>query len=204
MPRERSRGSRPLCSTCVGVLVFLCASMPYDSERRDTRRSWGVAVAGGYGQPPVLASEGAPGATANTIRLTHSIAVSLASAAIVCLPFDTEVTDVPGWHSTVSNPTRVTVGNAGMYLITGTIQYQAGGAGNRYAILSQNGVTQVAANGGMFSASANVALVTVTTMTYLLAGDYIELCGFQETGSASNSEAQIQRGPILALNRIGP
>jgi hypothetical protein len=283
MHRARSRCSRLLRKTCVGVLVFVCASMPAEHERRDTKMSWGVAVAGGYGQPPVLAAEGATGvatgldcvdcvtlgvesqgnyagsaseagpatsatvltangancgpgfaplgvdfaggaegcfdtatqtefatqvgstlAGGNEVRVTRTAAFSVANITPTCLPFDSEWADVPGWHSTATNPSRITVGLTGWYVISATVQYQSDAAGNRFTIISYNGVTEIAATGGSYPTQTNRLLVNLSTLYYLTAGDYIELCVYHELGTATNIELYPQRSPILTLARIGP
>jgi hypothetical protein len=283
MPRERSRCSIALRKTCVGVLLFVCVSIPGEHARRDTSMSWGIAVAGGYGQPPVLAGEGATGvatgldcvdcvtvgvetqgnyagsaseagpatsattlatngancgpgfaplgvdfaggvegcfdtatqteltnqvgsslAGGNEVRLTRTVALSVANNTPTCIPFDSEWSDIPGWHSTATNPSRVTVGLSGWYVIAGTAQYQGAGPGNRYVNISYNGVTEIAAAGGTYPTLTNVLLLNMSTLYYLTAGDYVELCVYHDIGAATNIDVFPQRSPILTLARIGP
>jgi hypothetical protein len=285
MDPQRSRCSRLLGKTYLGVLVFVCASMPAAHERRDTSPTWGVAVAGGYGQPPVLAGEGATGvatgldcvdcvtlgvesqgnyagsvsesgpatsatvltangancgpgfaplgvdfaggaegcfdvatqaeftaqvgnlgANGNQVRLTRTTAFGFGNQAVTCLPFDSEWSDVPGWHSTATNPSRITVGLAGWYLISGTAQWPTSTVtGQRYTSINYNGTVEIANQGGSTTALANVLLQNVTTLYYLNAGDYVELCVYRETdASAMSIEVLPQRSPIFTLARIGP
>ena len=137
-------------------------------------------------------------ATADCIALSRVAAVSVATATFYALSWDTQDTSTSSgsnltWSSTV-NPTRVTVGTSSIYLIRGKVT-SAGTAGNRYSIILKNGaeVSRVtyAAN---LDAQNNTE---ITLISYLAAGDYIELQCVHTNGSNVNVTGNIQ------ISRLG-
>ena len=138
-------------------------------------------------------------ATADCMALSRVAAVSVATfPSSYTLSWDTQDTSTSSgsnltWSSTV-NPTRVTVGTSSIYLIRGKVT-SAGTAGNRYIMLFKNGaeVSRVTypANSG---AENNTE---ITLISYLAAGDYIELQYYQTNGSSVNVTGNIQ------ISRLG-
>lgn len=96
----------------------------------------------------------------------------------------TEVFDTDGFHDSGTNPSRMTVpaGMAGKYLITATVAYATSGTNLRFAGIWKNGsgtgvsIRYTAANAGYHSTAQ------ITAILDLVAGDYIQITGFQNTG----------------------
>lgn len=138
-------------------------------------------------------------ATADCIALSRVAAVSVATfPGVYTLSWDTQDTSTSSgsnltWSSTV-NPTRVTVGTSSIYLIRGKIT-SAGTANNRYSLIFKNGAEVSRVTYVANSAAENNTEITL--ITYLAAGDYIELQCVHTNGSNVNVTGNIQ------ISRLG-
>ena len=138
-------------------------------------------------------------ATADCIALSRVAAVSVGTfPSSYILSWDTQDTSTSSgsnltWSSTV-NPTRVTVGTSSIYLIRGKVT-SAGTAGNRYIMLFKNGAEVSRVTYVANSAAENNTEITL--ISYLAAGDYIELQYYQTNGSNVNVTGNIQ------ISRLG-
>ena len=137
-------------------------------------------------------------ATADCMALSRVAAVSVANATFYALSWDTQDTSTSSgsnltWSSTV-NPTRVTVGTSSIYLIRGKIT-SAGTTNNRYSLIFKNGAEVSRVTYVANSAAENNTEITL--ITYLAAGDYIELQCVHTNGSNVNVTGNIQ------ISRLG-
>ena len=138
-------------------------------------------------------------ATADCIALSRVAAVSVGTfPSSYILSWDTQDTSTSSgsnltWSSTV-NPTRVTVGTSSIYLIRGKVT-SAGTAGNRYIMLYKNGAEVSRVTYPANSVQENNTEITL--ISYLAAGDYIELQYYQTNGSNVNVTGNIQ------ISRLG-
>lgn len=122
-------------------------------------------------------------------RLLAAKAVNTTGTAITTstntkLPFaDADAFDAPGWHSTSTNNTRITVDEAGLYLVVGNATFPGVAAGT--AILTRiylNGSTIVDSNS--HDAITGVGdYVQNQSILVLTASDYIELEVWHNKGS---------------------
>ncbi len=112
-----------------------------------------------------------------TCVVKHSADFSYTSGMVA---WDTDVLDTPGWHNPSSNNSRITVGEAGIYIagVMFTYYEATGGAIERRIInLQKNGSTLTE---GRFSTiqirdGVSGTLGGVTPPLSLIAGDYIEV-----------------------------
>ena len=138
-------------------------------------------------------------ATADCIALSRVAAVSVGTfPSAYILSWDTQDTSTSSgsnltWSSTV-NPTRVTVGTSSIYLIRGKVT-SAGTAGNRYIMLFKNGAEVSRVTYPANSVQENNTEITL--ISYLAAGDYIELQYYQTNGINVNVTGNIQ------ISRLG-
>ena len=138
-------------------------------------------------------------ATADCIALSLAIAVSVGTyPSSYILSWDTQDTSTSSgsnltWSSTV-NPTRATVGTSSIYLIRGKIT-SAGTANNRYIFIQKNGAEVSRVVYPANSAAENNTEITL--ITYLAAGDYVELNFLHTNGSNVNVTGNIQ------ISRLG-
>lgn len=118
----------------------------------------------------------------------HATTQSLTNNTETAVLFNTEDYDVGAMHDTASNTSRFTVptGGDGLYLLTGTVDFIASATGIRYLRWRKNGATAI--SGTMSqpgNASYNTQLVH-TVVAALVAGDYVELVAYQDSGGALN------------------
>jgi hypothetical protein len=114
-------------------------------------------------------------------RVRNSGAIDPATSSWVTLTFDTEVFDVNGMHSTVSNTSRLTVptDGDGLYLIGGNVKFDTSGTATGSSLkgvqILLNGATTIAQNLiGVVHSSYDIT-IQVQTLYSLSAADYVEL-----------------------------
>ena len=135
--------------------------------------------------------------TVHAARAYHSAAQSIATAAWTALALDSEYIDSDGMHDLVTNNSRLTVINAGTYMLGGSVSFAASAVGIRGVGVRLNG-------GAVYpvqSVIPNIGAVTHTLACcgiYALAvGDYLELMAYQSSGGGLNVNYSAGLSPIL-------
>lgn len=115
-------------------------------------------------------------------------AQSIPTGAFTPVNLDTEVFDFDAGHNPAVNPSRYVCQVAGLYLLTGEVVFPTGGTGVRGAMFALNGGTTTGIIGSeqLTAPNATFATTVAPTATYarLAVGDYVSICGYQNTGSA--------------------
>lgn len=113
---------------------------------------------------------------------------SIPASAFTPMSIDTEVFDFDQGHSTVTNISRYTCQVAGVYELTGTVVFPTGGTGVRGAMFALNGATTTGIVGSEQIVSPSPTFATTVsptpTQVRLAVGDYVQLCGYQNTAGA--------------------
>ena len=129
-------------------------------------------------------------------RVYHSVNQSLTNITVTKLAFDTDRYDVYGFHDTATNNTRITIpaGLGGMYHIAGMASFAAHATGERLLRIILNNATLI---GRVLhdAAPTNATEIQVYSAWWLIAGDYVELQGYQDTGGALNVLATAATSP---------
>jgi hypothetical protein len=139
-----------------------------------------LTVAGGV---PSWASP-ATGSTYVGASVTKTAAQSTTSGATTLLTWDAETFDTNGFHDNVTNNSRLTIptGFGGKYLIASNL-YPATGAGFReIGLYKNNSLIQ------SFYAvvDTNYSSIVLSTVVSVVAGDYLELKFYQNSGGNLN------------------
>lgn len=118
------------------------------------------------------------------VRLFNSSDPSIANNTSTSLTFNSESWDTDGFHSTVTNTSRITIptGKGGKYLVTAKIEWYSNSTGARSIAVLINGgnaITQFNT-----SAASVAQSLVVTTMANFSAGDYIEMSAYQTSGGS--------------------
>jgi hypothetical protein len=142
------------------------------------------------------------------VRCYNSANISIATATVVALTFNTNRYDQgtsTAQHSTGSNTSRLVCQTAGIYHITGLIQFNGDTGGvRRVGTIRLNGSTTLCqvelpapTNG------SNFPQLVVTCDYALVATDYVELVVYQDSGSAVNVNAAANGSPEFMWHRVG-
>lgn len=123
------------------------------------------------------------------VSLRRTTTQSIPNNTQTAVSFDTEGWDTDAFHSTGTNPTRITVptGKAGKYLVTGWAHFAANTTGKRGIQFLVNG-TAASAQNGVYPTQGvgDEASLELTAVLDLAVGDYIEMAVFQNSGGALN------------------
>jgi hypothetical protein len=144
---------------------------------------------------------------APAVRCYNSANISIPNAAWTSLTFNTNRLDQgtsTSQHSTSSNTSRLTCQQAGMYVVTGHIEFAANASGDlRAAAIVLNGTTflGIMQLPGVASGS-DATRLTITTTYYLNIGDYVELSVEQNSGGALNVLTDGNFSPEFMMARI--
>ncbi len=111
---------------------------------------------------------------------------AIGSSTLSGLTHDTQNSNVGfTWSSTV-NPSRLICVEPGLYSVTGTVLFSSNSTGSRIASLAKNGGATLAPDGRGASASSLATSMTSTRQMRFAAGDYVEVFGYQDSGSTLN------------------
>ena len=132
------------------------------------------------------------------VRTTNSSAESIAGPQ-QSLTFDTNVYDNAGMHSTKVNSSRLTALTAGVYEITGNVQWAANATGVRDLLIVKNGSTIIART----EVPGSSPVQEVTTQVNMGTRDFVELQVAQNSGAALNVEALSAWSPVFAMHWLG-
>lgn len=114
---------------------------------------------------------------------------SITTNTSTVLSFNAEVEDIGGLHSTTTNNSRITAVDAGLYHVTGQVQYPTGiGSGTVDCKVQVNGTV----NTGPYDSRAipgGVPAVNISSLIRLAAGDYIQLLTYQSSGASVTTTA---------------
>lgn len=102
-------------------------------------------------------------------------------------------------HDNATNSDRLTCQWAGMYVVTGLVDFAPSGAGDRLMALTLNGATGLAEARGPAAAGGNNTSVGVTRAVRLIVGDYVNMQAMQNSGGALN----ISTSTFLNWVRVG-
>jgi len=124
---------------------------------------------------------------------------SIPNATDTILTFNSEAWDTDGYHSTSTNTSRITIptGLGGKYLVTMNTLPALNGTGGRYLEIYKNGARLVNDIGVKGDASIYVN-VGGTFVVNLVAGDYIEMLVYQDSGGALNFNKGSTTAPFTA------
>ena len=130
---------------------------------------------------------------------------TLSNAVDTAITWQSEDFDTDGFHSTVTNTSRFTIpsGKDGKYLITGQLSFDVNATGSRTVSLYKNGsntnlLAQVpAAPGSKFTG------VVFSIIVALVATDYVEIYGGQNSGGNLNVDGDSPYGAFCQLQFLG-
>jgi hypothetical protein len=121
--------------------------------------------------------------------IVTNVAQAIPTGVFTALTFATEEANVAAVHSTSVNPSRLTVpaSGDGVYLALAYVDWASNAAGNgRIARLMKNGATELMRQ-SMGPTTAFLPINALQAMLQLVAGDYLTVEVFQDTGGNLNT-----------------
>lgn len=137
--------------------------------------------------------------------LRPGASTSSASGINTPVNFSTEAEDTDGFHSTVSNTSRITIpaGLGGVYLFSYSISFTASGTGYRQTLMQKNGAGSYYASALLPTvASAQATILNGSAYITCAAGDYVEAIVNQTAGTLSVGTSVTV--DMFAATYIGP
>ena len=170
------------------------------SERRDTSEFSIVRLDAGGGGGPAIG-----------VSAYHNTTQSLSDETETSLNMNSENFDTDGYHDNSTNNTRLTVpvGLGGTYLLTNSTYTNGESGGFGLTKFRKNGTTDLPGTARYSFGATTGYGFTFSTVVDLVAGDYVEFQGYQDTtgaqdfGSASEVEAQTTANMILLDSQDG-
>lgn len=109
---------------------------------------------------------------------------SIPATTWTAISIDTETFDTDLGHDVVTNNTRYTIQVDGLYVILGTVAFNVSATGLRGSKIFKNGAILIGSE-TLVAPGPTVGTSAVCQIAaQLVAGDYIELYGFQNSGGA--------------------
>lgn len=102
----------------------------------------------------------------------------------LAVPLANERFDTDAMHDNVTNNSRLTIVTPGTYLFTGYITFVASATGYRQIGVRLDGSTYIAVHSTANLGSGASVFLTVATIYSLNAAQYLELCGWQNSGGS--------------------
>ena len=107
-----------------------------------------------------------------------------------------------GWNS--GNPTRYTAAVPGAYEFTGAISYAANATGYRSTTWYLNGAAQNSSSIIVPAVTGEATVVNARPTVFKLnAGDYVELFGYQNSGTSITTDATTANQPSIQVKYLG-
>jgi hypothetical protein len=116
------------------------------------------------------------------VRVYRSANQELAHNTPTAITFPDESFDTNEFHSTTANTNRLTIREAGVYMVGGQIEFAADADGDRLARLYVNGATTIYES--RHPAAAGAHREHISGPFDFAVGDYVELIGFHTAGNA--------------------
>jgi len=140
--------------------------------------------------------------TALGARVYNNAAITIGDSSWTALTFNSERFDNDTIHSTVSNTSRLTATTAGVYQITGHLEFEGNDTGRRAARITLGGATVLALERDLAPAAAINCELNITTLYELAATNYVELEVYQNSGGDLDVEVSANYSPEFMMVRV--
>lgn len=140
--------------------------------------------------------------TPNARVRRNAAAQVITNATLTAITFDTEVWDVGNlWK--VGTPTRLTASVTGLWVVGANVQFQVSAVGQRQIRLVQNAALNFTVKNQMTNTDGNQPILDTYGFTRMVAGDYVELYVYQNSGGNLNVEGGADYTAVLWMYRLG-
>lgn len=137
-------------------------------------------------------------------RVFNNAAISVTNAAWNALTFNSERYNTDSMHSTSSNTGRITFNTAGLYLVTGHIEFVANATGVRGIQIYRNADADGIANMYFPADTGGVGSgLSIATVWNFIVGDFVQLRAYQTSGGSLNVSVASFFTPEFSATWIG-
>ena len=136
----------------------------------------------------VFITSGGGGGGESGARVTMSSNLNIPDNTAITVGFDQEDFDTDDYHDNVTNNTRLTVPEDGLYIVAANFEFASNTTGDRAANILINGTTTTAILRVPPANTFNTRL-PLSSIVQLSSGDYLEFIVFQNSGVALNLNA---------------
>jgi hypothetical protein len=140
-------------------------------------------------------------------RVYHNATQTVATSTRTALAFNTERYDTAAMHDTATNNSRITFPVAGLYLITGHVEWalNADPDGLRQLEIRANGSDSqiLAIQGSVFNPASTTLEQSISTVHKFAAAEYVQLTAFQNSGSTFTINSVVMYSPEFSATWIG-
>ena len=144
-------------------------------------------------------------ATVPRVAVKRISAQAISTGVITTLTFDSEREDSHGFHSTLSNTSRLSIpsgqGLAGRYRISAAIAFASNSTGIREVLILLNGTTYIAA-AGVPALVSDTTYLNISRDWTLADSDFVEVQAFQTSGGNLNVLADQGYTAEFTMSRI--
>lgn len=173
--------------------------IPYTSP---TTVVTGTTIASAWGNSVKAAVD--YGENTPACRVFHSAAQSITTSAVSqVLAFNSERYDTLAMHDNVTNNSRITIVDAGLYLITAAVEFAANATGYRQIELLLSAATFIAIDNRVSVGAGDTTKCNISTVYKFTAGQYLEVRAMQTSGGALNVNNFGQSSPEFSATRLG-
>lgn len=143
-----------------------------------------VTITPNDGADTITVAASGGGATFAGARVYSSASQSF-SGGWAHIAFGNETYDSDAFHDNSTNNSRFTIpsGKGGKYLVTAAISYESNASGSRFISVLKNGSSRSDINATNAISGFRTRVLTVATLV-LAAGDYVQIDGYQNSGSS--------------------
>ena len=134
--------------------------------------------------------------------LSNTTTQTVTSPNYTAITWDTENFDTDGFHSTVSNTSRITIptGKGGYYQVNASVRWDDNTSGSRLITIYKNGtIFHLTASPG-FSIDPTM---NIQTIMYLVATDYVEVYVYQNSGGNRTVYSSNASGGTFNVGYLG-
>lgn len=135
------------------------------------------------------------------VRVFNNANLSIPNGAVTALTFNSERYDNGALHSTSVNSGRLTIPITGLYSIGCCVEFAANATGIRSVLIRYLGTTTIGSS-DTNATSAGATIVQAFSESQFIAGDWVDVAVFQNSGGALNVQSTSAYSPELWVHRV--
>lgn len=148
-----------------------------------------------------LIERGRYGESIPIVSVYHNTSQSIANNSVQTLVFNSEHCDTDDMHDNTTNNSRLTCKQAGLYLISLQVLFQANATGDRSITIVKNGTLTIGQQKAPASSTRHG--LELSRIIYMAVDDYVEGTAFQTSGAAKTIDSEDDYSPVFSMTYLG-